>query len=164
MSGIEVVGIILGAVPLAISAMEHYEDTRRAVGTFHKIRRAHRKDLGKLKDCQLKFKLNMKELLLPLLEDDMVTRVEYEQLLVNPGGSGWREDHVDEALLHRLGECHERYIEILRDMEETLALLCKATKVDDAQFQQLLVSQNVSLLPISIPLSCTCFVGSLSLF
>jgi len=144
MSGIEVVGVILGAVPLVISAMEHYEETKKAIGTFHKIRRAHRKDLGKLKDCQLKFKLNIKELLLPLLADDLVTRVEYEQLLVTPGGSGWREEHVDEALAQRLGECHERYVEILQDMEDTLGLLCKATKVDDAQFQALLTSQNVS--------------------
>jgi len=144
MSGIEIVGVILGAVPLIISAMEHYEDTKKALGTFHKIRRAHRKDLGKLKNCQLKFKLNMKELLLPLLVDDTVTRVEYEQLLVNPGGSGWREEHVDDALVHRLGDCHERYIEILQDLEETMMSLCKATKVEDAQFQDLLTSQDVS--------------------
>lgn len=144
MSGIEIVGLILGAVPLVISAMEHFEDAKRAVGTFHKIRRAHKRDLGKLKDCQLKFKLNMKELLLPLLADDLVTRIEYEQLLVSPGGSGWREEHVDEALAQRLGECHERYIEILQEMEETLVLLCKATKVDDAQFQALLPKQDVS--------------------
>lgn len=145
MSGIEIVGVILGAVPLVISAMEHYEETKKAVGTFHKIRRQHRKDLGKLKDCQLKFKLNMKELLLPLLAEETVTRVEYERLLASPGGDGWREENVDEGLVQRLGECHERYMEILQDMEDTFVQLCKATKVDDAQFQALLTSQSVSL-------------------
>ena len=144
MSGLEVVGIILGAFPLAISGMEHYEETKKVANTFFKIRRAHRKDLGKVKDCQLKFRLNMKELLLPLLTDDVVTTMEYEQLLAKPGGPGWQEEHVEESLAERLGECYERYIEILKEMEETMVLLCKATKVDDEQFKTILQTQNVS--------------------
>jgi hypothetical protein len=143
MSGLEVVGIILGAFPLAISGMEHYEETKKVANTFFKIRRAHRKDLGKVKDCQLKFRLNMKELLLPLLTDDVVTTMEYEQLLAKPGGPGWQEEHVEESLAERLGECYERYIEILKEMEETMVLLCKATKVDDEQFKTILQTQNV---------------------
>lgn len=144
MSGLEVLGIILGAFPLAISAMEHYEESKKVAGTFYKIRRAHRKDFGRVKDCQLKFRLNMKELLLPLLADDIVTKIEYEQLLAFPGGPEWQEDHVEESLAERLGDCHERYIEILKEMEETMVLLCKATKVDDEQFQALHKSQDVS--------------------
>ena len=144
MSGLEIIGVILGAFPLAISAMEHYEECKKVAGTFYKIRRAHRKDFGRVKDCQLKFRLNMKELLLPLLADDLVSKIEYEQLLASPGGPGWQEDHVEESLAERLGDCHERYIEILKEMEETMVLLCKATKVDDEQFQALLKSQNVS--------------------
>ena len=144
MSGLEIVGVILGAFPLAISGMEHYEETKKVANTFFKIRRAHRKDLGKVKDCQLKFRLNMKELLLPLLTDDVVTTMEYEQLLAKPGGPGWQEEHVEESLAERLGDCHERYIEILKEMEETMVLLCKATKVDDEQFKTILQTQNVS--------------------
>jgi hypothetical protein len=144
MSGLEILGVILGAFPLAISAMEHYEECKKVAGTFYTIRRAHRKDFGRVKDCQLKFRLNMKELLLPLLADDLVTKIEYEQLLASPGGPGWQEDHVEESLAERLGDCHERYIEILKEMEETMVMLCKATKVDDEQFQALLKSQNVS--------------------
>ena len=56
MSGVEIVGLLLGAFPLCISAMEHYEEMRKVAGTFFKIRRAHKKDLGKIKDCQLMFK------------------------------------------------------------------------------------------------------------
>lgn len=144
MSGFEILGVILGAFPLAISAMEHYEECKKVAGTFYKIRRAHRKDFGRVKDCQLKFRLNMKELLLPLLADDLVSKIEYEQLLASPGGPGWQEDHVEESLAERLGDCHERYIEILKEMEETMFMLCKATKVDDEQFQALLKSQSVS--------------------
>jgi hypothetical protein len=37
MSGLELVGIILGAFPLAISGMEHYEETKKVLGTFIKV-------------------------------------------------------------------------------------------------------------------------------
>jgi hypothetical protein len=37
MSGLELVGIILGAFPLAISGMEHYEETKKVLGTFFKV-------------------------------------------------------------------------------------------------------------------------------
>lgn len=59
-SGIEIVGVLLVVFPLCISAIEHYEDTRKVAGTLFKIRRAHKKDLGKVKDCKLMFVLNLK--------------------------------------------------------------------------------------------------------
>jgi len=96
-------------------------------------------------------------LLLPLLADDLVSKIEYEQLLASPGGPGWQEDHVEDSLAERLGDCHERYIEILKEMEETMVLLCKATKVDDEQFQALLKSQNVryfDLRSVRLPTHC----------
>jgi hypothetical protein len=49
MSGIEVVGLVLGAFPLLVSAMEHYEGVQKVAGTFIKIRRAHRRDLGRVR-------------------------------------------------------------------------------------------------------------------
>jgi hypothetical protein len=142
MSGVEVVGLLLGAFPLCVSAMEHYEATRRVAGTFMKIRRAHRRDLGKIKDCQLLFKLNLKVLLLPLLQDVVIDKVEYELLLLHPGGPAWKNKHVELALKERLCECHDRYFEILQEMKDTMTELCESTKVDDIQFQQRLKTKK----------------------
>ena len=86
MSGIEVVGLVLGAFPLLISAMEHYEDTKRRSSTWWRIRKAHRKDLGNLKDCDLLFRSHLEELLLPLLLDGVASQTVYEELLLSPGG------------------------------------------------------------------------------
>ena len=129
-------GLLLGVFPLCVSAMEYYEETRRVAGTFMKIRRAHRRDLGKIKDCQLLFKLSLKELLLPLLNDEVIDNMEYELLLLHPGGPAWKNGHVDLALKERLGECHDRYLEILTEMKDTMIELCDSVKVDDTQFQQ----------------------------
>ncbi|KAK3047849.1 hypothetical protein LTR09_010824 [Extremus antarcticus] len=116
-----------------------YEESRRNI---FKIRRAHKKDLGKIKDCQLMFTLNLKELLIPMLRDDIVDKVEYERLLANPGGSDWAVGHVDSALEERLSECHASYIEILQEMQETMAALCDACRVNDGQFQRHMKQQQ----------------------
>lgn len=142
MSGIEVAGLVLGAFPLLISAMENYEETRKVTSTWWRVKRAHKRDIGRIKDCQLKFRLNLKELLLPLVHDGTVNRGEYERLLANPGGHGWKEDRVEDALRIRLSECHERYVEMLLDILDLMARLSKECRVDDANFQAGLMAQN----------------------
>lgn len=142
MSGIEILGIVLAAFPLCISAMEHYEETKKVAGTFFRIRRVHKKDLGKVKNCQLIFRLGLKELLKPLLIDAVVDHIEYEQLFASPGGPGWAEQDVETALKKRLGDCHERYIEILQEVQETMAALCDACRVNDDQFQRHLIDKQ----------------------
>jgi len=69
MSGIEVAGLLLGAFPLIISAMEHYEDIKKPTVIWWKIRRAHKRDYGKIKDCELAYMHQMELLLYPLLND-----------------------------------------------------------------------------------------------
>ncbi|TKA60164.1 hypothetical protein B0A55_11455 [Friedmanniomyces simplex] len=136
MSGVEVIlGLVLGGIPLCISAMEHYADIKRVTGTFIEIRRQHGKDLRRVKLCELQFKLHLKQLLLPLLNDGIVDKPEYAELLLQPGGDGWKEKHVSEALAQRLDEGHEYYVETLKDMVATVAQLCKETHVSDQQFQ-----------------------------
>ncbi|KAK1071087.1 hypothetical protein LTR33_010530 [Friedmanniomyces endolithicus] len=128
MSGVEVVlGLVLGGIPLCISAMEHYADFKKVTGTFIDIRRQHGKDLRRVKLCELQFCLHLKQLLLPLLNDGIVDKPEYAELLLEPGGDGWKEKHVGEALEKRLDEGHQYYVETLKGMVATVAQLCKET-------------------------------------
>ncbi|KAK1093016.1 hypothetical protein LTR48_003192 [Friedmanniomyces endolithicus] len=128
MSGVEVVlGLVLGGIPLCISAMEHYADFKKVTGTFIDIRRQHGKDLRRVKLCELQFRLHLKQLLLPLLNDGIVDKPEYAELLLAPGGDGWKEKHVGEALEKRLDEGHQYYVETLKGMVATVAQLCKET-------------------------------------
>ncbi|KAK0935026.1 hypothetical protein LTR29_013440 [Friedmanniomyces endolithicus] len=136
MSGVEVVlGLVLGGIPLCISAMEHYADFKKVTGTFIDIRRQHGKDLRRVKLCELQFRLHLKQLLLPLLNDGIVDKPEYAELLLAPGGDGWKEKHVGEALEKRLDEGHQYYVETLKGMVATVAQLCKETYVNDQRFQ-----------------------------
>lgn len=135
MSGIEVAGLVLGAIPLLISAMEHFEETRKVARDWWKIRRAHRKDVGKLRDCEMKFQLNMRELLQPLLLDGTISEEDYATFLGSTSNSGWERPDVQESLAERLSDCRDRYLEKLDEMNELLVRLAKATLVDDEKFQ-----------------------------
>jgi hypothetical protein len=88
----------------------------------------------------------LKQLLTPLLVDDVVSRPEYEVLLSNLSAPGWRDEAVEDALKYRLAESYERYLEILEEMEEAMAKLSKAFKVDDPQFQSRLENSQVGQL------------------
>ena len=135
MSGIEIAGLIVGALPLMISAMEHYEETRRMTVTWWKIRRAHRRDLGRLRYCRLKFQLNMKDLLLPLVIDGIIKQDDCSTFLSSPSDPGWNRAEVQEALDDRLCDCRIRYLEVLGEMELAIKKLAKAAMVDDQKFQ-----------------------------
>lgn len=141
MSGIEVAGIVLGAFPLLISAMEHFHGAKKATKTWSRIHGAHGKDVRRVKYCQLMFTLNLKELLLPLFRDGVVDSGEFEALLAEPGGAGWREEHVEDHLRNRLSDCYSRYLETLEDMVETMAKLIRECRVDDEGFQKALKSR-----------------------
>ncbi|GAB7360745.1 hypothetical protein MBLNU230_g0619t1 [Neophaeotheca triangularis] len=115
--------------------MEHYEETKKVSKGWWQIRRAHKKDLGNLKDCSLAFRTHLRELLLPLLLEETTDRSSYDDLLANPGGAGWRGENVDRALAERLSDHHERYLEILKEMAEAMAKLSSECKVEDKEFQ-----------------------------
>ncbi|EGP84679.1 uncharacterized protein MYCGRDRAFT_110759 [Zymoseptoria tritici IPO323] len=146
MSGFEIAGLVLGGLPLIIAAMEFFEDTHKAPKIWWKIRRAHRRDLGRLRDCELSFQQNMKELLLPLQMDGTISKEEYATLLAHPDCPGWDRIDLQEALADRLSDCCPRYLEILRGINGLLRKLAAATMVDDELFQRQLEKKEVQLM------------------
>jgi hypothetical protein len=147
MSGAEVVGLLLGVFPLIISAMEHYEDVKKPTVIWWKIRRAHKRDYGKVKDCEFAFMHQLRLLLYPMLDEDLVDQEQHDKLLADIGGDGWKQNHIVEALLERLGDRHDRYLQVLEELGEAMEKLCKATKVDDPQFQKQLEERQAGKRP-----------------
>ncbi|KAF2716733.1 hypothetical protein K431DRAFT_278294 [Polychaeton citri CBS 116435] len=134
MSGAEIIGLVLGAIPLTISAMEHFERTQRATNDWLKIERAHKRDVRKLNACRRKLRLNLQRILNPMVLTDIVTKVEYDELLDTPLGACWQCDHVRNALRQRLDECYDDYLDILDELGIVSARLCRVLKVDDDGF------------------------------
>lgn len=135
MSGIEIAGIVLGALPLMIAAMEYVEDTRKAPAVWWKIRRAHRKDLSRLRTCEVQFQMHMNELLLPLRMDGTISHKEHTVMLSSPDNASWKRLDVQEALVERLSDCCEQYLRVLQELNLTLTQLADVTMVHDEGFQ-----------------------------
>lgn len=150
MSGMEVIGVVLGVLPLVISAMEYYEETAKLSRAWWKIKRTHRRDTGLLKDCQLRLRLHLQELLHPLLLNGIISRTEFDSLLTEvkshteAKSQTWDSDSVNEALRERLpdSEICDRYLAIVVEMRETVKKLAKTTMIDDEGFQTFLQKQS----------------------
>jgi hypothetical protein len=131
----EVAGLVLGGFSLVISAMEHYGTMEKMSRTWWKLRREHRKDLGRLRDCELMYRANMRTLLAPLKMDGTIDAAQLELLLTDLEGKGWQEQDVNEVLSKRLGERKERYFDNLREMHEIITKLAKVSMAQDTRFQ-----------------------------
>ena len=145
MSGIETVGLVLGAFPLAVSAMEHFQDTKKAAGTFWSVKRAFRKDFRNVQFCQIMFALHLEELLQPLAAIDIDGDPnKCAELLKDPGGPLWKSAEVEDALTKRLRNRYKPYKDVMDELQLLMVELARETKVDDSQFQRLLDAQKPS--------------------
>jgi hypothetical protein len=131
----EAAGLVLGGFSLAISAMEHYATMEKMSRTWWKTKREHRRDLGRLRDCELMYRANMRTLLAPLELDGTIGSSHLELLLASLEDAGWREHEVDRIISKRLGERKERYCDNLREMSETMVKLSKVSRALDKDFQ-----------------------------
>lgn len=155
MSGIEVAGLILGGLPLLISALEHYATMEELGRTWWKFRREYRKDLDRLRDIQLLYRGNMRTLLAPLQWDGTLDVAQVEALLEDPASQGWSDPQVGTVVSQRLGEFSDRYLQILTEMKEVIMKLIKVSKVNDTQFQSSLQRDKVRLSPFYVDTTST---------
>lgn len=134
-AAMEVAGLVLGGFSLVISAMEHYGKMEKVGRTWWKFRREHTKDLGRLRDCELLYRANMRTLLAPLQVDGVIDSVQLELLLSSLEDKGWHEGEVESLLGKRLGERKDRYFDNLREMNEAIMKLAKVSMAMDKRFQ-----------------------------
>ncbi|KAK3681760.1 hypothetical protein B0T22DRAFT_523034 [Podospora appendiculata] len=118
MSGFEIAGLVLGAFPLAIAALDKYREVATRLGLFYKIRVEHKRCRDELEFHHLTFSRHLRQLLLPLVVDDAMIG----KLLSAPGGESWNDPMISALLEVRLQESYELYLQyihgIMRVMEE----------------------------------------------
>ncbi|KAK7425123.1 hypothetical protein QQX98_000037 [Neonectria punicea] len=131
MSGIEVAGLVLGAFPLLITALEHYRDVAEASKVFWKIKREYKRWVHDLKICELAFERNLEFLLLPLIVDDD----EVQGLLKDPGGHKWQDPELEVRLKERLLKSYHLYLESIGWIREIIEQIKEELGVDSLSFQ-----------------------------
>ncbi|KAJ2991536.1 hypothetical protein NUW58_g2478 [Xylaria curta] len=119
MSGFEIAGVVLGAIPLVISALEHYKAGKGAAATFFKWRDQLDTLIYRLKLQKCLLHLDLMELLRGAGVDDAVEEdlTEEECLRV------LRDPNNEQAVREYLGVVYNMFLEVLGRYEEYLTIL-----------------------------------------
>lgn len=130
-TGIETAGIVLGTLPLIISALEHYAE---GVETIHKWWRYKRElaSLRRILDAEyIRFLNTCEELLVGLVPDAALAA-----LLDNPGGAGWFDPDIDRKLRLRLRKSYPSYLETVTDMFDVMSVLERKLELENGKVRQ----------------------------
>src|SRR6266536_4094554 len=107
MSGIEVAGLVLGAFPILITALEQYRETAVVFKSWWRFEREYNNFKYEVECQQRRFEQNLEIYLFPLIVDD--DRL-LESLLANPGGPEWKDNQLEQRLKERIPESYDLYM------------------------------------------------------
>lgn len=105
MSGIEVAGLVLGALPLLISGMEHYRDGADRILDVVRYKAMIGDLVCYFDTATARFNLTCEKLLGSLTLSD----AQFNELLETPGGEAWKQPFLEVQLSARLGRSYKAY-------------------------------------------------------
>lgn len=97
MSGVEIVGVVLGAIPLLISTLEHYRHGASAIRVWRRYDREIKSLVTDLENERIRLQDVSEKLLTGIIPD---SKVDY--MINDPFGPSWREDAVRKMIEARL--------------------------------------------------------------
>jgi hypothetical protein len=127
-TGIEIIGLFLATVPLAISALEHYKEGIDVIRDYSHYR-------SKLKSLQTRLRLQ-EELyrctLRSLLSSELSCE-EVQSLFPEPGGPRsylWGTPKIEEKLQKKLKSKYSLFMDVVKDMNKTMKELLDKLDID----------------------------------
>ncbi len=127
MSGIEIIGVILGGLPLIISAAEDYKKGFEPLLKWHRYKRQFRDFINSVALEKQMFD----GLLRRLLDYSDISLQEKHSLLSGADPEAWHREEVVKALKIRLGDSYISCMYILNSMENNLLELQKMMSLKD---------------------------------
>lgn len=114
-TGIETAGLVLGSLPLVISALEHYAEGISTIIKWWHFKKEILCLVRSLEAEQARF-LNTCELVL----EGLVPAPDLERLIQNAGGEEWKDNELDAKLRRRLHRSYKPYVHSVTDMKVAL--------------------------------------------
>ncbi|OAP56785.1 hypothetical protein AYL99_08897 [Fonsecaea erecta] len=128
MAGVEAAGLVLGAIPLIISALEHYHDVAAPTIAFVHWRRYLRKLVLKLYIIRVSYDQAVRLLLAPIADlADQITMME------DPRSQLWREGPLAESLRDKLGPVYDPFILTIDEVAEILVEIASSLNIPGSQ-------------------------------
>ncbi|KAF4846956.1 hypothetical protein CGCSCA4_v005962 [Colletotrichum siamense] len=123
MSGFEVAGVVLGTIPLVISALEHYKQGISTIRKWRNYDRELRSLTRNLETERVRFQDVCEKLLVGLVPPRQI-----ETMVEHPFGPAWHEDKIQAKIEARLWRSFNIFEEIVKDMGEATREM--VTKLD----------------------------------
>lgn len=138
MTGIEVAGLVLGAFPLLLSAIEKNHEAHQIFGDWWKIRKRYRSCSKWVQAEHDLFEDHIRNLLNPVLVDTAML----DELLADPYGQKWRSESLASDLRDVLPTNFSSCIFMMEQFHENMIALGRELGIDKQAFQR---AVNVSL-------------------
>lgn len=113
MSGLEIVGVVIGSIPLVLAALEHYANGVHTAKRYWRYKLELRSLILQIDTERGIFINTLEQLLVGLVRIEHMT-----DFLSNPGGKVWQD--VDVRLKSRLGSAYEIYLGNVSGMDRAL--------------------------------------------
>jgi hypothetical protein len=125
MSGLEVAGVVLGALPLVISALEHYVAGVNTAKRFWRYKSELRSLILQIETERGIFLNTLEQLL------EGVVRIEnMDEFLSDPGGGPWRDPSVEFKLRERLRGVYKVYLDNVNGMAQSMGKIMAKLALD----------------------------------
>lgn len=118
MSGLEIAGVVLGVIPLFISALEHYEEGLRPLSALRW--KSYRRELSKYRS-KLSVEYGLYTNALEELLVDVVSEADLANMMAAGYGPAWKQPALDKRLRTRLGRVYETYFLVMKQMRDVMA-------------------------------------------
>jgi hypothetical protein len=135
MSGIEIAGLVLGAIPVLISALDVYREGAENARDWWRIERSYNKCRNDLSFHGVVFEGNVERFLLPMVVGDDELRL----LMDDPAGSGWEDPELEHRLKWRLPKSYDLFLITIEEILQLIDSLKVELRVSNKQFQARLI-------------------------
>jgi hypothetical protein len=127
-TGVEAAGLVLGAIPLIISALENYENLAAPTKAFIHWKRHLRRLIRELYTIHTSYDQAVRLLLKPFVDlADQTTMME------DPRSELWREGDIADSLRDKLGPVYGPFILTIDEVSEILVEIATCLNIPGSQ-------------------------------
>ncbi|KAH8900845.1 hypothetical protein GQ53DRAFT_740699 [Thozetella sp. PMI_491] len=111
MSGIEVVGVVLQAIPVAIETLKKYNEAIGEVKRWIRYKKEAQSLIRTLENERLRLENAYEKLLIGIVPPSLI-----EAMIADPGGPLWKADDIQRKVRARLWRSHKRFEEVTNEI------------------------------------------------
>ena len=129
MSGIEIAGLVLGSFPIILNCLDYYRTGFEPLEEWWSFRTHFIAFVDDINHQMMRYNGNMERLLDPVIVDND----SFTSLVQNANDPRWTDGSLTDLLKQRLSSELERFLRIIKRMEEEIGSLKKLLGIKDGK-------------------------------